>query len=193
MAAAPAVGAPVGQRRKRLVDEVTVGAVDLNAVEAGLGRAAGCLHVGVDDRLGLAVVKGPRFGHVVAGRRREERPAAQRGRDLGAAKVDLRHHAGIARLVHGPGYAGEPGNLVVGVDAGHADRAFAVAPHVGVAHDDEGDAAAREPAVQLHLRVRDAAVVVGHEVVGGRAHDPVGEQQRADPYLRKEVCHGAGV
>ncbi len=52
--AAPFIGAAVGVRREEFAEQVAVGAVELDAVEAGLARAAGGLAEGVERFLDLA-------------------------------------------------------------------------------------------------------------------------------------------
>ena len=62
-AAAPAVGAVVGARDRELVQQVALGAHDLDAVEAGLGGEFGAAHEVVDRRfdLGVSRARGPRL------------------------------------------------------------------------------------------------------------------------------------
>ena len=62
--AAPVVGALVGERREELVEQVAVGAVDLDEVEAGARGALGGGGPGADEALDAVLVEGLR--HVPA-------------------------------------------------------------------------------------------------------------------------------
>ena len=119
------------------MDQVAVGGVHLDAVEAGLDRVAGGADVLLDDGGDLVGLEGARGrvrllavgGDHLAGRG----DGARRDDLLAAGVVGVRDAAGVHELgddaaavgVHGVGDAAPAGELLVGVDAGGVQVALA--------------------------------------------------------------------
>src|SRR5690606_38663518 len=169
--AAPAVGAVVGLPGDELVDQVALGAHDLDAVVAGLPGEAGGARVVVDGALDVGVAQ-------LAGRVGADRRLEGAGGDevpvvgVAAEVQDLQRDA-AARLVHGVG--DDP--VLLGLGGGGDPRAALVGAPLVVGRDAAGDEGA-DPAA------RAGRVELGHagEAAPGRlrahahgAHeDPVG-------------------
>ena len=60
-----------------------------------------------------------------------------------------------------------------------------------MAGDDQPDLAFGQPGLELDVSVRDGSLVVGHEVVGGRADEAVGDRDGAYADRREEDAHGS--
>ncbi len=67
--AAVGVGALVRKRREELVQQIAVGSVNLNEVEAGSQGAARCLDKGTGNGVDAGLIEG--LGHAVVGRERD--------------------------------------------------------------------------------------------------------------------------
>jgi len=61
-----------------------------------------------------------------------------------------------------------------------AGRRLAGRMDEGVAGDDEADVSGGEPAVEVHLSIRDHPVFGGHIIVGGRTDETVGDGDGSD-------------
>ncbi len=187
--AAPAVGAPVGLPGDELVDQVPLGAHDLDAVVAGLPGEAGGAHVVVDRPLDVGVGE-------LAGREGADGRLEGAGRDqvpvvgVAAEVQDLEGDA-AALAVDGRGddpvllgllVGGEPGaalvgaSLVVGGDAAGDDEAHAAAGAGGVELGHAGEAALGLLETDVHgthedpVGQRGEAQVQGGQQVGVTAH-----------------------
>lgn len=159
--ASPLVGAVVDAGAGELVDEVAVGAVDLDAIAAGVDDVArGLAELGnllPDVVLGEGLGRTRTALHLeVAAARVLEAAAAQVLGVRGAAEIPqlLEHEA--AAGVHGRVDALPPGNLLRGPHAGEVGGAFSRAGDARGLADDEG-AGSRGP----------IGVVLGHDVERG--------------------------
>ena len=199
-AAAVLVGTVVGERGEELVEQIAVGGVDLDEVEAGGGGAMGGGDEVGDDLVEAGAVEGggKAVGFVEGdGGGCEGLPAAFGGRDE-AGLFPGGGHAGLAAgvgelgagegavVVEKVGDALEAGDVVVGVDAEvvRGDAAFG-ADGAGLGEDEGGaaDGAAAE---------MDEVPVVGEAVDGGvLAHggdgDAVGKREAAQFERREEM------
>jgi hypothetical protein len=92
---------------------------------------------------------------------------------------DLEENPG-GKTMHGRGDPGEPRDEAI-VRYGQLARAgLAFKPDEGMARDDQADLALRQSGIKLDLPVGRFAVVRGQEVLGRRAHEPVGNHHVAD-------------
>ena len=191
-AAAVCIGALVGVGVQELAEQVAVGAVELDAVEAEFLGGLGSVHeVGLD----LGHVLGGDLGglHVVGGLQ-----AAGGGQELAAGHVLFGHedvHAGVheledqaaACLVHGVQHFLLAGPLFLGgkadLDAGGAG----LGGDVAVSGDDGAGPGGGNVAVERDLFGGAGAVPVAEGVLGGGADDPVGQGHGADLAGREEV------
>ena len=129
------IGAQIGVRLQELLDQIAIGAVNLDAVEAGLQRVISRLPVGVDHAGNLAGLE--RARGLIRHRLAVGRPGFQIG-DRHRRRRDRQHAAGLERGMRDPadmpqlqeddpalGVNGiddlsPAGNLLLGIDAGHA-------------------------------------------------------------------------
>ena len=186
--AAVLVGAQVAVGGEELVQQVAVGAVDLDEVEAGLagvdGRAPVVLEHPRDlveaqrsrDRAadpGRAAVLAPHGGAVAVG------PVARRHGQLAAVEGLVRDPADVpelggdepAGLVHGVGDPAPARDLLVAVDAGGVHVALALRADLRALGDQQAGARA------LHVVL--AHQVVGHVARRRGAHPREGSHQHA--------------
>ena len=197
---AVAVGAGVGAAAQELVEEVTVGVMDLDAVEAGFLGEAGALDVFGDDAGDLFDVQGTGddvVGHLLAGPDLALRLDGGRGDGEFAIRlvVRVRDAADVPELqedaaalgVHGGGDLLPAGDLFVGVDTRGVRVAMAAGRDRGRLSDDQAGAGA-------------LGVIFGHQVrrdVGPfgtatrqRSHqDAVRQREGTDFERRKEGGH----
>jgi hypothetical protein len=197
--AAVGVGALIGERGEEFVEEVAVGGVNLDEVEAGVVGAMGGLREGVNNGVDAGLVEGLRNGVV----RREGNGAGTEG--LPAAFVGLkeafaterRGHggfaAGVSELNSGAnalrvdklGDAGEGGNVVVGIDAEVGRRDASFGEDRGCLEHNEGGSALGTRAEMNEVPVVGEAVLRG-VLAHGRDADAIGESDGAKLKGRKK-------
>ena len=198
--AAVLVGALVAVGGEELVQQVAVGAVDLDEVEAGLagvdGRAAEVLEQPRDlvepERPrgraadpGRAAVLAAHGGAVAVG------PVARRHRQVAVVEGLVRDPADVpqlggdqaAGLVHGVGDPAPAGDLLVAVDAGGVHVALALGADLGALGDQQAGARA------LHVVL--AHQVVGHVARHGGAHP--GQRGHQDAVVGADGAEGQGL
>ncbi|CAM5714575.1 hypothetical protein SCANM63S_03378 [Streptomyces canarius] len=196
--AAPAVRAPVRPHRDELVDQVALGAHDLDAVVAGLPGEAGGARVVLDGALDVGV--GQLAGHEGADGRLER---ARRDEVLVvgvAAEVQDLHRDPAALAVHGLGDGPVPLGLRLGGEHGSA----LVRPSLLVGSDAAGDDESHSPAragrverrhpLEAALGLLQADVHGAHEHAvgqGGEAQVERGHQMRVTAHraLRARCRH----
>src|SRR6185503_8742428 len=177
----------VGGGGGELADQVAVGGVDVDAVEAGLDGTAGSVGEGL-DRLSDLVLGGG--GDVAASQRVGHRGRGQRRH----AGLDARLAAGVGDLgedlasvpVDGVGDAAQAGDEVVGVDAGLTAGVAPSRGDVEVAGEDQADVVASQLLVEGDVLVGDRAAVVGHGFRRAGAHDAVAHLHAADAPGREQ-------
>jgi hypothetical protein len=193
------VGALVGERREKLVQEVAVGGVDLDEVEAGCMSAVSGLREGVDDSIDAGLIEGLGNGVIRCkgdGAGTEGLPAAFAGTEKTLAGEGRGHGSfasGMGELnaradalsVDELRDARKAGDVVVGVNAeiGGGDAAFSE-DRGGFEHDEGGSALGAGAEV-------DEVPIVGESILGGvLAHggdaDAVGEGDRTELKRRKK-------
>ena len=195
-----AVGAGVGATAQELVEEVTVGVMDLDAVEAGFLGEAGALDVFGDDAGDLFDVQGTGddvVGHLLAGPDLALRLDGRGGDGQFAIRlvVGVRNAADVPELQENAPALGvdrggdllPTGDLLVGVDAWGIRVAMAAGRDRGRLSDDQAGAGA-------------LGVIFGHQVrrdvgpfgatTGQRSHqDAVRQREGTDFERRKEGGH----
>ncbi len=182
--AAPAVGAVVGARRDELVDQVALGAHDLDAVVPGLAGEAGGAHIVVDGAFDLGV--GQLAGHVRADRRLE----GARGDQIRVVGVptevqDLQGDP-AALAVHGVGDGPVPLGLLLGGELGTAGVGAALVVGGDAAGDDQADTAAGPGGVEGGHALETALGLLQTDV--HRTHqDPVGQCGEAQVQRAQQV------
>ena len=189
--AAILVLAAVKGRRQELVDQIAVGAVDLDRVEPGFLGAAGSLPKGFHQVLDLGDCQG--MGHhahtcIGDGRGGDDKAARVLGLGADTAVVELERNLG-PMLVYGRGQPPKAGDLVVIVDADLGRHAPPARIDRGVLDDDQADAALGAPPV-----VGDQLVchfMLGRPVAGVHRRDDnaVADRHAVDANGLKKVFH----
>ena len=180
--AAEAVGAPVGDRREELSDQVTA-CQRLDAVEAALLAAQGGSGIGLDHAIDVVLVHllGDTAMQRLADRRRRDRrqPVSGIGVSAPAEMRDLAHEAGAER-VHAGAEPLQVRNDVVAADVELAEDVRRIAVHVGgAAEHRQGDAAARLLLVIALIGLLRHAIDLEPAGMAG-AHDAVAEPHMLD-------------
>ncbi len=191
-AAAIGVGPLIGAIAQELVDQIAIGGMDLDPIEARgqrmLGRLREVRHQ-LDD---LRHRQRPRHRHWHEAFRHErlgvrlDRRGGQRRR-AGRLQAVMGDSADMADLqpdppglgVHGVGDPAPPRDLLGRVNAGRVDVALAVRPDLGRFGDDQAGAGALGI-----VERREAAwhTVPAGAIAGERCHhDPIGQAERAAP------------
>ena len=169
-----------------------MGGVELEAVEAGPSSPEAGGDEIVDQRpdlVGRELARRDLGGRVVDGGGGDGHTSAELFLGLAPGMGDLEDDP-RREAVDGFRDAGQPADEPVVVN-GHLARAgLARRLDVGMAGDDQPDLALGKTRIELHMRVRDMALVVGHEIVGRRADEAVGDQERSDAEGREEDIHG---
>ena len=196
--AAIGVGAAVLERGVELRDQIAVGGVDLDAVEAGLAGADRGGGIGGDG--GRDARDAHRLGHDGLEGDLIDRMRDRRRRDRGLARdVDPGVAAAVAELDRGLGPAGmdhvdeaaEPGDEPVVVDAELAEAMAAGLLGRGHLDRDQADAAPHPGGVVGEGVLGDEARLVRGPRGHRRHHDPVRDLDRADPGRGEEDVHRA--
>ena len=187
--AAIAVGATVAEPRQELAQQVAVGQVHLQPVEAGGDEAPGGAAVAIGQLGDVAARHGVRHdpaGGVGHRRRRPEFPVGGERVALAAQVRELAEDGGTFRLHH-LSHAGVGRDAVVAVDLVHAGRRQAGGMHHGGSLDDESDSAGGPLGEVVALPLGQVVGVPVHEAraVAGEDH-PVADLQRADPQRAEE-------
>ncbi len=182
------------------MDEVAVGAVDLDTVEAGLDRTAGGVDVLGDDGRDLVLGQLARHRvrlHPVGGEHLAGGGQRARGDGLEAVLVvRVGDPAGVHELdddpaalaVHGVGDLAPALDLRVAVDAGRGQVALADGARLRALGDDEGGRGAL--AVVLDLEVGGDAVRVRAVAGQRRQHDAVRQLAEGGGQGGEQVGHG---
>ena len=181
MRAAPAVGAAVKPGREELVEQVAVGGMDLDPVEAGLLCPKGRLAVGLDRvcdvrlrHLATPRLLGAAFKRRGQGRLPRELRAGQK------ASVGKLQDDPAALAMDGIRHPGKPGDEIVAVNAELAPHRNPLGPDKGMARDDEPHPSFGEPFHEPDELIGAAAVGRSKAFPGGRADETVGQFQGTD-------------
>ena len=182
--AAVGVRAAVGMRRQELGEQIAVGGVDLDAVEARRLTAHGGRREGVDDPGDLVEAQRSRMRahHRLEDRRRRDGllDAGVADDQLATAVAELGDELRAVAMTR-VGDPREPRDPVVGVRRAHPVRALALARDVEIARDDEGHTAPREDLVPLDELVGDVAVLARPGLGGRRLEEAARHLEGADP------------
>lgn len=182
--AAPAVGAVVGAGGDELVDEVALGAHDLDAVVSGLAGEAGGAHVVVDGALDLGVGQFAR--HVRADRGLERARGDQVGVVGVAAEVQDLQGDAAALAVHGVGDDPVPLGLRLGGELGAAVVRAALVVGGYASGDDQAHSAAGPGGVEGGHALEPALGLFQADVHGAH-QDPVGQRGEAQVERAQQV------
>ncbi|MDB5383066.1 MAG: hypothetical protein JWO26_2698 [Rhodospirillales bacterium] len=190
----PAVLAPIAQRRGKLRRQVTVAAVDVDAVETGRHRAArGSTEIG-DDVLDLS------RGDLA------RRAGVDRTRDAGRCQWHQPWHHGLAAgmgefgeypgdgRMHLGGEQRQPLDEAVVVQRNLPRRALPIRPNEDVAGKQQPGAAAGKIAIKADELQCDGSVLGSHGFGGRGTDQAVAQCNLADP-ARCQIgrCHGAAA
>ncbi len=198
--AAVGILALVGAVAQELVDEIAVGGVDFDAVEAGALGVAGGLRVVLEDRRDLGRAERPRLGDV--GESRSDKRLGlgpdRRGRDRRAAVrlqrrvrdaphvPKLRENA-PARLVRRLCHVAPAFDLRLAVEARRPDVALALLADLRRLGDDQPGARALAVIGRGEF-VRRVGSVGGAVARQRRHHDAIGQLEIAEPEGPKQHC-----
>ena len=195
--AAIRIGSPVLERRMELRNEVSVGGMDFDAVEAGFSRPRGGGGVRRDDRLDA------RLGHLLGNdrfecglvdrmgncRRRDRRLAADVAAGMPTAMTQLNRclRSGAMNRID---QARKPRHKPIVVDADLATPVSAGFLRRGHLDGDEADAALRPRQIISDRVVGDIALLVRRARRHRRHDDAVGDLERADARRSEQDVHG---
>ncbi len=181
--AAVVVGAMVEQRRQELMDEVAVGGMDLDAVEARLGAVNGRGREGIDELVDLVDGEGLRWLLVLGDRGGGERGQLRPSAGDHAAVVRELHERQCVVPVDGVGDETEAG------DAGGVPHVRVVGHLVGGRRMDRGlpgdDRADATGGAALEVPGEPRAVEAGLADDGRRVDEPGEVGTEDDPVLRR--------
>ena len=192
------VGAIIDPGREKLREQVTVGRMQLDAVETGFARPPGAVGKSGHEVLDLRLAGG-------AAEKTVQRFLAAGGAQCRAVGIvhprDIHLPAGVAELhdvfavepVHGRTQPLPQRNEIVAMDGGIAGDDASLHQHRHVGGDDRADAAGGEFALPVDAGLRERAVLVVELAGNVRPEDAVLDRQIAEPQRREDDVLGHGL